>query len=241
MTPDERWLNAVWPFVRVQLPGSPGQVLEIGCGPLGGIISMLRAAGYGATGIDPKAPDGPRYRQIDLERYDVPQPVGVIVACTSLHPVAGLGQVLDLAGTALVTGGVLVVVERARERFDEATARWCSERLPPPGDEPGRLNDRLADWRASGRAWDTYCRSWAESEGLHSGQDILRELRARFDTIELGYGPCFFPDLAGTSEADEHAAIDTGQIQAKRIQYRGSAGKATAQPDSPAFTTPRLP
>jgi hypothetical protein len=73
-------------------------------------------------------------------------------------------------------------------------------------------------------------------EGLHSGQDILRELRARFDTIELGYGPYFFPDLAGTSEADEQAAIDAGQIQANRIQYRGRRREATAQPDLPAVT-----
>ena len=28
-------------------------------------------------------------------------------------------------------------------------------------------------------------------------------------------------DLAGTSEADEHAAIDAGLIQANRIQYAG--------------------
>ena len=203
MTPDERWLAAVWPFVRVRLPGLPARVLEIGCGPLGGFVPMLRAAGYGATGVDPDAPDGPGYRQTEFEHYEVPQPVGAIVACTSLHHVADPGQVLDLAGAALVTGGVLVVVEWAWEMFDEAAARWCSGRLPPPGDEPGWLNDRLAEWRASGRAWDAYCRSWADSEGLHSGQDILRELRARFDTIELGYGPYFFPDLAGTSEADE--------------------------------------
>ena len=36
------------------------------------------------------------------------------------------------------------------------------------------------------------------------------------------YGPYFFTDLAGTSEADEQAAIDTGLIQANRIQYAGS-------------------
>jgi hypothetical protein len=31
----------------------------------------------------------------------------------------------------LVPGGVLVVVEWAWERFDEATARWCFARLTP--------------------------------------------------------------------------------------------------------------
>jgi hypothetical protein len=57
---------------------------------------------------------------------------------------------------------------------------------------------------------------------LHSGQDILRELQARFDGQEPAYGPYFFPDLAGTSEADERAAIDAGQIQANRIEYHGT-------------------
>jgi len=229
-TPDERWLAALWPFVRAQLPAPPARVVEIGCGPLGGFVPLLHAGGYGATGIDPEAPQGPGYGRIEFERYDMPEPADALVACTSLHHVADLGQVLDMAGAALVPGGVLVVVEWARERFDEATARWCFGRLPQQDEESGWLHDRRAEWQASGQAWDAYCRSWADGEGLHSGQDILRELRARFETGRLEYGPYFFPDLAGTSEADERAAIDAGQIQANRIQYRGRrrAGRPTA-------------
>jgi SAM-dependent methyltransferase len=222
MTADERWLAAEWPFVRAQLPAPPACVLEIGCGPLGGFVPMLRASGYDATGVDPEAPQGAGYGQIEFERYDPPQPVDAIVACTSLHHVADLGHVLALAESALVPGGVLVVVEWARERFDEATARWCFDRLPEPEEGPGWLHERCAGWRASGRSWDAYCRWWAEQEGLHSGDDIVRELQARFDGRELGYGPYFFPDLAETSQADEQAAIDTGQIQANRIHYRGT-------------------
>jgi hypothetical protein len=33
----------------------------------------------------------------------------------------------------------------------------------------------------------------------------------------LAYGPCFFPNLARISEADEQAAIDLDQIHANRI------------------------
>jgi len=211
----------MWPFICAQLPDPPAQVLEIGCGPPGGFVPMLHASGYGATGVDPEAPRGPWYVQAEVERHGIPQPAGAIVACTSLHHVADLGEVLDLAAEALLPGGVLVVVEWARERFDEATARWCSGRLPRPADEPGWLHERSAEWRSSGRTWDAYCRSWAQAEGLHPGQDILRELHARFGCEALAYGPYFFPDLAGTSEADERAAIDAGQIQANRIQYRG--------------------
>jgi len=34
MTPDERWLAALWPSVRAPLPAPPARVLQIGCGPL---------------------------------------------------------------------------------------------------------------------------------------------------------------------------------------------------------------
>src|SRR5690348_10904571 len=125
MTPDDPWLAATWPFVRAHLPEPPADVVEIGCGPLGGFVPAMRAAGYQATGVDPEAPAGPEYRQTEFEDYAAPGPVAAIVACTSLHHVTGLGDVLDRIGAALVPGGPLVIVEWASERFDEATARWC--------------------------------------------------------------------------------------------------------------------
>jgi SAM-dependent methyltransferase len=182
---------------------------------------MLRSGGYEATGVDPEAPPGPWYRQTEFERYDVPAPAGAIVACTSLHHVADLGEVLDLVEAALAPGGLLVVVEWARERFDDATARWCFDRLPPPEGDHGWLSQRYAQWRESGRPWADYFRSWAEAEHLHGGDTIVAGLRARFGSQPVSYGPYFFPDLAGVSEADEQAAIDRGQIQANRIQYVG--------------------
>jgi SAM-dependent methyltransferase len=219
VTPDERWLAAVWPFVRSWLPGPPAVVLEIGCGPLGGFVPMLRSAGYQATGVDPEAPDGPWYHRAEFERYEVPKPTQAVLACTSLHHVADVGEVLALAEAALVADGTLVVVEWARERFDEATARWCFQRLPPPLRDPGWLQQRCDGWRASGLCWDGYCRAWAEEEGLHAGQEIVRELDARFDRQLLTYGPYFFPDLADVSENEEQAAIDAGKILANRINY----------------------
>jgi SAM-dependent methyltransferase len=221
VTPDERWLAAVWPLVRSWLPDQPVVVLEIGCGPLGGFVPMLRSAGYQATGVDPKAPEGPWYQRVEFERYEMPGLVQAVVACTSLHHVADVGEVLGLAGSALAAGGRLVVVEWARERFDEATARWCFQRLPPRLGDPGWLQERYDDWRASGLPWDRYCQAWAEGEGLHAGEGIVRELDARFDRQVLAYGPYFFPDLADVSESQEQAAIDAGQIRANRISYLG--------------------
>jgi hypothetical protein len=69
VTSDERWLAANWPFVRGSLPAAPARVAEVGCGPLGGFVPMLEAAGYQAIGVDPEAPPGPSYRQVEFERY----------------------------------------------------------------------------------------------------------------------------------------------------------------------------
>jgi SAM-dependent methyltransferase len=195
--------------------------MEIGCGPLGGFVPRLAEAGYEATGIDPEAPQGPAYRQAEFEHSDLPGQVDAIVACTSLHHVADLAEVLDLMHAALVPDGTAVVVEWARERFDEVTARWCFGRLPEPSHDPGWLFRRHAEWRESGQSWDAYLRCWTQAEGLHAGLDILTGLDARFDCQVLSFGPYFFPDLAGTSEADEQAAIDGELIKANRIDYAG--------------------
>jgi SAM-dependent methyltransferase len=169
---EDRWLAAVWPFVRDQLPPVPASVLEVGCGPLGGVVPALLDAGHQAVGVDPQAPDGPNYRQIEFERYEPPQPVAAVVASLSLHHVADLAGALDRLRALLAPGGVLVVVEWAWERFDEATARWGFARLAPPapGAEPGWLHRHQERWAASGQSWDGYLREWATEEGLRPGE-----------------------------------------------------------------------
>jgi SAM-dependent methyltransferase len=221
MTPAEQWLASLWPVVRGWLPVIPAAVVEIGCGPLGGFVPMLRSGGYDAVGVDPRAPDGPWYHQVEFEEFQSPEPALAVVACTSLHHTTDVGAVLDLARSALAPGASIVVVEWAREQWDEATARWCFDRLPPPVTEPGWLQEIHDQWRESGQQWDTYCADWARSEGLHAGQDIVRELDARFDRQQLARGPYFFAELADVSEGDEQAAIDAGLIQPNRIVYVG--------------------
>jgi SAM-dependent methyltransferase len=226
MTPDDRWLAAVWPFVRGQLPPAPATVLEVGCGSLGGFVPALLDGAYDAVGVDPEAPEGPDYRRIEFERYEPPQPVECMVASLSLHHVADLDEVLDRLKKLLVPGGVLVVVEWAWERFDEATAEWCFARLAPPapGEEAGWLHKHKERWVASGQPWDGYCRAWASQEGLHPGEEIVRGLDARFDRQFYAEGPYLFADLAETSEAGEQAAIDAGRIQAGGIRYAATRG-----------------
>jgi SAM-dependent methyltransferase len=221
MTPDDPWLAAVWPFVRDQLPPAPASVLEVGCGTLGGFVPALLDVGYQAVGVDPEAPEGPGFRRIEFERYEPPQPVDAVVASLSLHHVADLEAALDRLQALLAPGGVLVVVEWAWERFDEATARWCLARLAPPaeGAEPGWLHHHQERWVASGQPWDAYRRAWASQEGLHQGAAIVRGLDTRFRRRFHAEGPYFFADLAATTEAEEQAAIDAGEIRASGIRY----------------------
>lgn len=127
---DERWLAAVWPFVRGWLPAAPARVLEIGCGPAGGFVPRLLRAGYEVTGIDPEAPPGRCYRQAEFEHCDIPGQVDAIVACTSLHHMADLAEVLDLIQARLVPGCLAVVVEWARERFDRQPLAGASAGCP---------------------------------------------------------------------------------------------------------------
>jgi SAM-dependent methyltransferase len=163
MTPGERWLTATWPVVRACLPAAPARVVEVGCGPLGGFVPMLRANRYDAVGIDPRAPDDAHYRRIEFEHAELPRQVDAVVASTSLHHVADPAQVIDRITNTLKSGGTLVVVEWGWERFDQHTAEWCFERLRP-NDEAGWLHRRRDEWLASSHAWPSYVRGWAERE-----------------------------------------------------------------------------
>ena len=138
-----------------------------------------------------RAPDGPHYHQVEFEQYEPEQPVAAIVASNSLHHVSDLDTVVELITRRLDPGGVLVVVEWDWERFDEATARWCFDRLADA--EPGWLHRHRDEWLHSGQSWETYRDGWARTEGLHTGQDILRSLNTRFDTRLLASARTTFP------------------------------------------------
>lgn len=182
---------------------------------------MLRAAGYDAIGIDPQAPDEPHYQRSAFERAALPQPVDAVIASTSLHHVAEPADVIDQISTTLTSRGALLVVEWAWEKFDADTAEWCFERLGPD-DEGGWLHRRRDEWLGSRQDWQSYIREWARRERIHRGDTLLRLLDKHFERRRLAQGPYFFPDLAGTSEAEEQAAIDAGQVRATRIDYVGT-------------------
>jgi hypothetical protein len=225
MSPADRWLASIWPFVRAHLPEAPASVVDVGCGPRGGFVPMLRSHGYDAIGIDPEAPPGPHYRQTAFEHAELPQDVHAFVASTSLHHVSAPADAINrLSGT-------VIVIEWAWERFDARTAEWCFRRLGPDT-EPGWLHRRRDEWCASGQDWPTYLRGWAERERVHKGEVLVRLLDERLERRHLAQGPYLFADLADTTDADEQAAIDAGEIQATRIDWvgRGGGGAKRAEP-----------
>jgi SAM-dependent methyltransferase len=194
--------------------------VEVGCGRLGGFVPRLRDSGYEAVGIDPAAPDGDSYRQVEFERSELPGQLDGVIACTSLHHVAEPGQVLGKIADGLAPGGRMIVVEWDWEGFDEATARWCFERLEGSGAESW-LHRRRDEWTASQRTWEDYLRGWAHLHGLHSARRLLGDLDRKFERISCARGPYFFPELFQTGEQDELEAINEGLIRAVRIDYVG--------------------
>jgi SAM-dependent methyltransferase len=186
-------------------------------------VPALLDDGYHAIGVDPAAPDGPDYRKVTFEEFDKPSGFDAVVASTSFHHVEDLDRVIERVADVLVPGGTVIVVEWAWERFDEATACWCFERLAslPVDDHPSWLQRHRDGWIESGKSWDNYFRDWVTEHGLHPAQAIVSALDARIKRRRLIEGPYFFSDLEHTTDGDEQSAIDSGLIRATGLRYVG--------------------
>ena len=217
MTQADRWLGAMWPRVEEWLPPAPARVLEIGCGPLGGFVPMLRADGYEPIGVDPKAPEGDDYRRVAFEQLEPGGAFDAVIASASLHHVADPGEVMDRIADVLAPGGQVLVIEWDWEAFDQATADWCFARLGPSDNGHGWLRHHRDRWTASGRAWHEYLADWAREGRIHPTRELLALLRERFRVDPAEHGPYVFADLPQTSEAEERAAIGAGTIRATRV------------------------
>ena len=195
-------------FVVERLPPAPAPVLEVGCGPEGGVTPALVRAGYEVLGIDPLAPDGALFRRVTLEELDDPGPFAAVVASRVLHHVRPLGPALDkLARLA----PLLLIDEFAPELIDEPTREWyeAQHRLlvaagaDPPG--PPDLGE------------------WAERHAeLHPSHVLLEELGRRYESKFLERRPYLYRWLgAPASEALERAVINAGGIRAVGFRYVG--------------------
>jgi SAM-dependent methyltransferase len=220
-SPRDRWLESAWQIVAQHVPQAPASIIELGCGPAGGLVPRLQAAGHAVLGVDPDAPDAPAYQQVEFERARLPEQVDAVVACTSLHHVADPGFVIERIAGSLGDAGGVVVIEWDWETFDEKTARWAFERLGPAEPETW-LHHRRDEWIASAQPWTTYLREWAARDRLHPARTLLELLDRRFERRALARGPYLFPELVDTDETDERAAIARGEIRAIRIDYVGA-------------------
>ena len=203
-------------FVLSQLPPAPARVLEIGCGA-GALAHALTAAGYQVTAVDPVAPAGDIFRQVSFEEFAEPGPFDAVVAQLSLHHIGDLAAALDKVRRLLRPGGLLLVVEWARDRlFDEATARWYyhqRQARAAAGRPETALAPSFARWR---RGWA------AEHRGLHGFAAMHGELARRFRERELAWGPYLYRyQLDEALEPLERLLIGSGAIQATGFRWVG--------------------
>jgi len=200
-------------FVLSQLPPPPALVLEVGCGSEGGVTPELAAAGYDVLGIDPRAPEGPRFRRMTLEELG-PERYDAVVAARDLHHVADLDAALDkLAATA----PLLILDEFAWERMDEPTIEWyeCQYRmLQLAGAEPSGPPD-----------WDEWRR---EHDDLHPSDALRRAVDARYDERYFEWRPYLYRWLGGPAAlALEQMLVDSDLIRALGFRYAGTSTDTT--------------
>jgi SAM-dependent methyltransferase len=201
-------------FLRLQLPGPPARVLEVGCGR-GELARVLADAGWDVLAIDPAAPEGPIFRRLKLEDVDEPGAYDAVVAAFSLHHVTNLEAGLDRIRDLLRDGGVLVLDEFGWDRLDEATAEWFhgQQRALVAA---GRLPEAPTTLEDCRREWDE------EHVGLHGYEAMRGALDERFAERSFEWLPYLYRLLDGVAaEGLERTLIDAGAIQATGFRYVG--------------------
>ena len=188
-------------------------MLEIGCGDRGGVVPALLAAGYDATGVDPRAPDGERFVRGDYR--DVEGRYDAVVAGRVLHHVHPLDEGVD---RLVELAPLLVADEFAWDLIDDPAKEWyeTQHRLltaagaAPPG--PPSIDD-----------W-----AWRHAD-LHPHARLLAALRERYDEVAVEWVPYLHRWLGGpASEELESALVDAGAFPP--IGYRWSGTTRSSRP-----------
>jgi hypothetical protein len=169
-------------FVLTRLPRPPSRVVEIGCGDAGGVVPGLVDAGYDAIGVDPRAPEGERFRRLDFREVD--GEFDAAVAGRVIHHLTPLDEALDhLAALA----PLLVVDEFAWDLIDPALQAWYEAEYARRPDAVGPPD--IDQWR------------WRHP-GLHPHDVLLAGLRARYDELALEWVPYFHRWLGDVESPD---------------------------------------
>jgi hypothetical protein len=195
-------------FVLAHLPAAPARVLEVGCGEDGGVTPALAERGYDVVGVDPRAPDGPQFRQESIEDFDADGGYDAVVAGRVLHHVEDLGAVL---GKLSALAPLIVVDEFAWDRMDEPTRDWYEGQhrlLAAAGHEP---------------SGPSTFEGWQEKHaGLHPSGVVRDALAARYDERAFEWRPYLYHWLGGpVSEALEETLVGAGAIAALGYRYAG--------------------
>jgi SAM-dependent methyltransferase len=199
-------------FVKAQLPPAPARVLEVGCGE-GRLARAVDDLGYRVTAIDPAAPEGAIFQPVTLEDFSDPVGFDAVVASRVLHHIPDLGAALSILQRLLVSGGRLIVVENAWDRFDAPTARWYLEqRRATDSGAPSSLQACLTKWEA-------------DHAGLHGFAAMRRELDRRFTESFFAFTPNLYSELGQALEQEERTLIEAGTIQATGFVYVGVSGR----------------
>jgi SAM-dependent methyltransferase len=201
-------------FVLEQLPPR-ARILEVGCGR-GELAASLAAAGHSVTAIDPDAPEGPLFRQVSLEEFDEPGPFVGVVASRSFHHVPDLDAAVQKIDSLLVRGGLVLLDDYAKERFDARTAAWYYGH---------RLTIAAGDGPEAPDSPEDCIREWeADDSHIHGLEAMKAALDRRFRQQFFAWAPYLWRDLEGAASfADEQAAIDAGEISALGFRYVGEA------------------
>jgi SAM-dependent methyltransferase len=214
--PEPEYQRAVAAFVRAELPRPPASVLEVGCGD-GELARELDEAGYDVVAIDPEAPEGPIFRSVRLEEFDGSGPFDAVVASLSLHHIGDVAAAVDKIAGLLTPGGVLVLNEWDRGRFQGATARWYFHQrhaLAALGREHAEIEPAFDDW------W----REWSQRRSeVHPFAAMRPELDRRFEERLCEWVPYLYGyRLGGEVEPLERALIASGEIDAVGFRYVGT-------------------
>ena len=189
--PDDRW----WRGLDVQLAGylpSGGRVLDVGCGG-GQLVDRLRATGFDAVGVDPKAPERPGLVRGLVEELPGEAEYDAACAVMSLHH-AALEPVCAAIVRLLRPGGALLVSELSWDEYDHRAARWVD--------------------RHDGSGKDTTVEAWGrEHAGLHTG-DTVRAAVADVFEIELTRHTPYLSRMVGRPdlEANETALVERSSL-----------------------------
>ena len=193
-------------FVLDQLPAPPGRVLEVGCGREGGLVELLARSGYDVLGVDPDAPDGPRYLRARFEAVD--GTYDAVVAGRVLHHVEplddGIAKLANLAPLLIVDEfGPNLVDAAARDWYEGQHRMLAAAGADPPG--PPDLG------------------AWAERHsGLHADDTVLAALRRHYEERTYERVPYLHRWLSGpSSEALEQTLIGAGALPAIGYRWAG--------------------